>query len=189
VSFIVGATPDINVDARVYFTKSDNIPRIFVAGDTYNENKTWKQRHIFGQQELSLGDEIVIRTVSDIEPDVPVETHEVNITKESEELTNKIIELTARHWLKHLLAGNPIPISGEPDSKSEVEATKEYHCSFCGKEKGEVEKLIAGPDTYICNECISICVDILQGEQEEKKKNKNERNSQKAKTKWPSNQQ
>ena len=30
---------------------------------------------------------------------------------------------------------------------------KDLHCSFCGKEKGEVDKLIAGTDGYICNEC------------------------------------
>ncbi len=37
----------------------------------------------------------------------------------------------------------------------------ELHCSFCGKEQKEVEKLIAGTSGYICNECIELCHDML----------------------------
>ncbi|WP_323842277.1 MULTISPECIES: ATP-dependent Clp protease ATP-binding subunit ClpX [unclassified Moraxella] len=36
-------------------------------------------------------------------------------------------------------------------------------CSFCGKKKAEVEKLIAGDDASICNECIATCGDMLAG--------------------------
>jgi len=35
------------------------------------------------------------------------------------------------------------------------------NCSFCGKEKHEVEQLIAGPSVFICNECVGLCVTIL----------------------------
>ena len=34
-------------------------------------------------------------------------------------------------------------------------------CSFCNKSQLDVEKLIAGPTVYICNECVAICNDIL----------------------------
>ena len=37
-------------------------------------------------------------------------------------------------------------------------------CSFCGKSQERVEKLIAGPGVYICNECVGLCDDILAGE-------------------------
>jgi ATP-dependent Clp protease ATP-binding subunit ClpX len=37
-------------------------------------------------------------------------------------------------------------------------------CSFCGKSQDQVKKLIAGPGIYICNECISLCNDILKDE-------------------------
>lgn len=37
----------------------------------------------------------------------------------------------------------------------------EPHCSFCGKAKHEVKKLIAGQDANICNECIELCDDLL----------------------------
>jgi len=37
-------------------------------------------------------------------------------------------------------------------------------CSFCGKSRHEVAKLIAGPGVYICNECVGLCNDILAEE-------------------------
>ncbi len=41
---------------------------------------------------------------------------------------------------------------------------KDLSCSFCGKSQHEVKKLIAGPTVFICNECISLCTDILKEE-------------------------
>lgn len=35
-------------------------------------------------------------------------------------------------------------------------------CSFCGREEDAVEKLISGPDAYICDKCIHLCMDIIQ---------------------------
>jgi len=39
-------------------------------------------------------------------------------------------------------------------------------CSFCGKGQKEVKKLIAGPGVYICDECIDLCMDIIDEEKE-----------------------
>jgi ATP-dependent Clp protease ATP-binding subunit ClpX len=39
---------------------------------------------------------------------------------------------------------------------------QELACSFCGKGKSEVERLIQGPSVYICNECIESCHDLIQ---------------------------
>ncbi|MEU8380904.1 ClpX C4-type zinc finger protein [Streptosporangium sp. NPDC048865] len=38
------------------------------------------------------------------------------------------------------------------------------HCSFCAKAMTEVEKIIAGPGVYICNECVELCQAILISE-------------------------
>lgn len=35
-------------------------------------------------------------------------------------------------------------------------------CSFCGKTQDEVQRLIAGPGVYICNECVELCESILE---------------------------
>jgi ATP-dependent Clp protease ATP-binding subunit ClpX len=35
-------------------------------------------------------------------------------------------------------------------------------CSFCGKSRFEVELLIKGNDAFICDECVNVCVEIVQ---------------------------
>lgn len=39
---------------------------------------------------------------------------------------------------------------------------KVFHCSFCGKSQHDVRKLIAGPSVYVCDECITLCNEIIQ---------------------------
>ncbi len=39
--------------------------------------------------------------------------------------------------------------------------TKQLRCSFCGRSENQVERLIAGPDVYICNECVELCGEII----------------------------
>ncbi len=47
-------------------------------------------------------------------------------------------------------------VSNGPDSR----------CSFCGKKQDDVDKLIAGPDVFICDECIELCNEIVQEKKE-----------------------
>ena len=49
------------------------------------------------------------------------------------------------------------------------ETDKKLFCSFCGKNQSEVKKLIAGPSVYICDECVSLCNDIIKEDLAEKK--------------------
>lgn len=44
---------------------------------------------------------------------------------------------------------------------------KLLYCSFCGKSQDEVKKLIAGPSVYICDDCVSLCTDIVSNEFQE----------------------
>lgn len=53
-------------------------------------------------------------------------------------------------------------------SKMEFE---ENRCSFCGKSANEVDRLIAGPDAFICNECIDLCASIIDRENLTENKN------------------
>jgi hypothetical protein len=41
------------------------------------------------------------------------------------------------------------------------------YCSFCGKSQHEVRKLIAGPTVFICDECVDLCDDIIDREDEQ----------------------
>ncbi len=51
-----------------------------------------------------------------------------------------------------------------PMSKSGSESKNTLYCSFCGKSQHEVRKLIAGPNVFICNECVELCMDIIREE-------------------------
>src|SRR6201993_3859140 len=48
--------------------------------------------------------------------------------------------------------------AGTGDSKNTL------YCSFCGKSQHEVRKLIAGPNVFICNECVELCMGIIREE-------------------------
>ena len=41
---------------------------------------------------------------------------------------------------------------------------KEIRCSFCGKDSSQVKRIIAGPNAYICNECVDLCKEIISEE-------------------------
>lgn len=51
---------------------------------------------------------------------------------------------------------------------SQGDGGKLLYCSFCGKSQHEVRKLIAGPSVYICDECVTLCTDIIVEEHPEK---------------------
>lgn len=58
-----------------------------------------------------------------------------------------------------------------PDSPNSIDSMirrpeEILRCSFCGKSQNEVKKLIAGPSVYICNECIDICNEIINDDEQ-----------------------
>ncbi|WP_302885391.1 ClpX C4-type zinc finger protein [Kovacikia minuta] len=57
-----------------------------------------------------------------------------------------------REWVQHWI--------------SEIHDSAEFtlRCSFCRKTQLEVRKIIAGPEAYICNECVELCDEILETE-------------------------
>ena len=61
-------------------------------------------------------------------------------------------------------------MSDELESKD-----KQLFCSFCGKNQSEVKKLIAGPSVYICDECVSLCNDIIKEDFSEKDSEESEK--------------
>ena len=50
---------------------------------------------------------------------------------------------------------------------SKNEDKRQLKCSFCGKNQEQVKRLIAGPNVYICDECVELCDEIIQEEIEE----------------------
>jgi len=47
------------------------------------------------------------------------------------------------------------------DAQNRTSQDKPLYCSFCGKTQHEVQKLIAGPAVFICDECVGLCTDIV----------------------------
>jgi ClpX C4-type zinc finger/Glyoxalase superfamily protein len=52
-----------------------------------------------------------------------------------------------------------VPATGTQD---EAASPKTLYCSFCGKSQHQVKKLIAGPAVYICDECVDLCIGIVE---------------------------
>ena len=46
-------------------------------------------------------------------------------------------------------------------AKDDFTTRKLHRCSFCGKTQDQVRRLVAGPNAFICNECIMLCRDII----------------------------
>jgi hypothetical protein len=72
------------------------------------------------------------------------------------ELENEKLETLARSWLtrvEDLLNQS----SDTPD------ATQDFQCSFCGTKIRPAEKAsaVAGPDVFICRDCIGLCIEIM----------------------------
>lgn len=51
----------------------------------------------------------------------------------------------------------------------QVKTNSNLRCSFCGKSRDQVRKLIAGPTVYICDECVGLCNEIMAEEWQEAK--------------------
>ena len=51
----------------------------------------------------------------------------------------------------------------------QVKTEANLRCSFCGKRRDQVRKLIAGPTVYICDECVGLCNEIMAEEWQEAK--------------------
>lgn len=47
---------------------------------------------------------------------------------------------------------------------SKYDENRQIRCSFCGKPQNQVTRLVAGPGVYICDECVQVCLDIINEE-------------------------
>jgi ClpX C4-type zinc finger protein/glyoxalase superfamily protein len=60
-------------------------------------------------------------------------------------------------------AARPAPAAEKrPDDKT-------LHCGFCAKSQHDVKTLIAGPNTFICDECVALCDDIVDDNEVERR--------------------
>ena len=62
--------------------------------------------------------------------------------------------------LQHLRARQTEDVSMTDTETPEAESAT-FRCSFCNKSQKDVKRLIAGPDVFICDECVGLCVEIV----------------------------
>ena len=65
-----------------------------------------------------------------------------------------------------LLEGFDSKPSERMGTMAKDDKTKSVRCSFCGKHQEQVNRIIAGPGAYICDECIHLCMNILDEDYE-----------------------
>ena len=75
------------------------------------------------------------------------------------EATVDAVSVAGEDWADHISLSVPPDLDDRP-----YEPTAQPVCSFCGKPERLVEKLVAGPGIYICDECVVVCVQILDAE-------------------------
>ena len=59
---------------------------------------------------------------------------------------------------------------------------KEIRCSFCGRPQSMVNRLIVGNDSYICDDCIKLCVGIISDSKEKSFDSRNQKSRLEIKT-------
>lgn len=82
----------------------------------------------------------------------------------SEQLLSCAIIIDERNKkIQRLASGRSLRLKEQhlTSCNSQYRDGKKLYCSFCGKYQTEVERLIAGPSVYICDECVDLCVDII----------------------------
>jgi hypothetical protein len=92
-----------------------------------------------------------------------LKTKSINITHSTAlELTAKALGF--KDW--HVLAAKietDRPAAPSTHAQPPAKRPSLLYCSFCGKSQHEVGKLIAGPNVFICDECVGLCDDIVIG--------------------------
>jgi hypothetical protein len=134
-------------------------PEVTVKG--YIEKENHVSEHLdFGAQYLNVEDEVKIRLIEIEKADEPIEAHTIDSSKAMKKMNENIEKEIARLKLQMEEHGREAVFPPPPKDV----------CAFCGKSKDEVNKFIAGMgDINICNECVSVCSDILSGKRKDPK--------------------
>lgn len=157
---IVGRDNSQNYHATVTYWGGRDAVEVSANGASHvkrniSETFTW------GKQNIASGDVVTIKVIDCKDPDGPIEVNKHDHTEDMDELEAKIVEMTAKYRIKAELEGK--------ESLIESESSAGIFCSFCGKAKDDVKKMISGPSVFICSECVDVCNSIVEGEKYEPK--------------------
>jgi ClpX C4-type zinc finger len=76
-----------------------------------------------------------------------------------------VLDAPDASFAQHAAAYEKVATATDQISETLANATNlDLTCSFCGKSRKQIGKLIAGPSVHICDECVDLCVEILEEE-------------------------
>jgi NADH pyrophosphatase NudC (nudix superfamily) len=156
---IVGMSDQTSISLRLNHAAGDELSNLSVSS-FLTEGETFKCRHEWEFEKLAISDQVSIVLISQATPDLPSKIDDKRPSLSRDETI--VIEDHVRE-LQSMMKDmeNDLALSaGHTNSKQ----SSVKFCSFCGKRQNEVRKLIAGPSVFICNECVSLSVDILVDE-------------------------
>ncbi len=95
-----------------------------------------------------------------------------DVDRKLKEIKGLILEINTQRAAERIAAAREAAaaartgVGPEQDRRApEGEAGSEsLYCSFCGKGRHDVAKLVAGPDVFICDECVELCADVVRVE-------------------------
>ena len=90
------------------------------------------------------------------------------LTQENQDKAGRYIKNLLRvHGAETKLCGQVSHVEWKEHELARSATEDKIRCSFCGKPQSVAERIIAGSDVYICDDCVKLCAEIV--EEEEKK--------------------
>ena len=130
--------------------------------DNASDHLEWLHR------DLNVGDEIVIKIIEASTCDDPSSSEVSYLAcsfcgKRQEEVAKLVAGPRVFICDECIADSNVALASNLPSGKISIilGKTSDDRCSFCGKQSSEVEKIVGIPSSWICNECVKICNQIL----------------------------
>jgi hypothetical protein len=148
-----------SISLRLNHATGDEVSSLSVSS-FITEGESFKCRHEWEFQKLAIYDQVSIALISQAKPDLPSKIDDKRPSLSHDETI--AIEDHVRE-LQSLMKDMRNDITHSEGNINSKQSSAEF-CSFCGKSQNEVLKLIAGPSVFICNECVSLSVDILVDE-------------------------
>jgi len=113
------------------------------------------------EYETLSGDKLLLRRIKDRRPQ-ELWAWMNSLAYEYSVVTGKTIKFKEGPVISKSRPGERKQAGGDERSSDEQQDGPTLYCSFCGKSQDEVKKLIAGPTVVICDECVILCMSMIE---------------------------
>ena len=113
------------------------------------------------EYETLTGDKLLVRRIKSHRPQ-EIWAWMNSLAHEYSVITGKKIRFEEGSTVSNSPARDPSRETKDECPSNQQQEGPTLHCSFCGKSQHEVSKLIAGPTVFICDECVTLCMSIVE---------------------------